>query len=1020
MPQLFNRVALFFTFIAICLPAVQPLFNGQMPRTDDGTIHLYRVVVLDHSIRVDGTLWPRYSSGLVYGYGAPLFNYFPPTAYYPAVALHQLGLSYVQSWTTTMALWLLIAAGGVFWLGRIWSNGIGGIVSAIAYLYAPYLLFDVFTRGTLTEVAALAILPWTLWAFTRLSQHGRRLDFALAVGSFALFIPIHNIVTLHGTLLLMTYCMFLWLSASERRRGFAQMASAGVLAVALTAFFWLPALGETGATKLDGVVANLDFIDPTNTLRPITEILAPPQTYDPTQQQQAIPITLGWPQLALASIGFLLAFARRREQNLPLAALLTVLALVVAITVLIQTPQAAWAWEQIPLLDYSQFAWRIMGLPSLALALMAGMGAALLLREIASKSRKMALICVFYASLVVWAMPWLYAPYFAPHANSIRDAQTYERETGELALSSFSEYLPFWNQAALNPDGLRDRFELAEVIPRLQSQEGMTIVEAEWRGTAATLHLDIAQATTLVFDWLYMPSWFAEIDGNPVSVEPTVPEGFVSVVVPSGQYTLHMGLTATPLQQTAHIISALALVALLLVLRLGWHIWQASPSVASATQPMPQIWLALAGVALAVLGFKTLVIDTIPNPLRSAGLVTGQIVGLENTLNADLGGLIRLLGYEIVKTIPSGAEGQIWLFWTLAGEQIEPDLSSSVHLRDAQGNLITQTGSFTPAGTATSNWLRGFYLLEDLTLAIPDYTPPRRYALDVGLFNSETLVGLDVLNELGNPIGQRVPLGELQVTHPDIQPAWEGNSQSFGAVDLLEVAGLPDVAQVGATIELAWLWRLEQVTTDHQATLLWRSAEGVISATASLPLVEDWPTTEWRVGEIWRGHHQIFVPGNLHAGDYDLALQVGSEDPIVIAQMQITEPERSYDLPDQLNPIDSRWANGIHLSGYNLSDNEITLYWQSAALLNESLNLFVQVVDDSDQIVALTDGVPLEGLRPTTSWDMDEVVATTHLFEGLEEGTYQVRVGWYQPRTGQRVQLNEEGDSIFLPESFQP
>ena len=36
-----------------------------MPRTDDGLLQMYRSVALDHSLRVDNPLWPRYSSGLV-------------------------------------------------------------------------------------------------------------------------------------------------------------------------------------------------------------------------------------------------------------------------------------------------------------------------------------------------------------------------------------------------------------------------------------------------------------------------------------------------------------------------------------------------------------------------------------------------------------------------------------------------------------------------------------------------------------------------------------------------------------------------------------------------------------------------------------------------------------------------------------------------------------------------------------------------------------------------------------------
>ncbi|MDQ7037030.1 MAG: hypothetical protein Q9P01_19985 [Anaerolineae bacterium] len=84
--------------ILLTLPVIQPFLQGEMPRTDDGTLHVYRAIALDHSLRNDGALYPRYSSGLVYGYGASLFNYFPPTSYYPTVFLHWTGLSFIQAW----------------------------------------------------------------------------------------------------------------------------------------------------------------------------------------------------------------------------------------------------------------------------------------------------------------------------------------------------------------------------------------------------------------------------------------------------------------------------------------------------------------------------------------------------------------------------------------------------------------------------------------------------------------------------------------------------------------------------------------------------------------------------------------------------------------------------------------------------------------------------------------------------------------------------------------------------------
>ena len=151
---------------SICLVAVQPFMLDRMPRTDDGLLQMYRSVTLAHSLRVDHPLWPRYSSGLVYGYGAPLFNYFPPLSYFPASWLHGVGFSFVGSWLLSMVIYTLLAALGMFLLARLWTRSdLGGWMAALAYVYAPFFLFDSLTRGSSSELAALAALPFVMPRF---------------------------------------------------------------------------------------------------------------------------------------------------------------------------------------------------------------------------------------------------------------------------------------------------------------------------------------------------------------------------------------------------------------------------------------------------------------------------------------------------------------------------------------------------------------------------------------------------------------------------------------------------------------------------------------------------------------------------------------------------------------------------------------------------------------------------------------------------------------------------------------
>ncbi|MCZ7673404.1 MAG: hypothetical protein M5U34_42950 [Chloroflexi bacterium] len=67
------------TLLALALlviPAASPYFLPGIPRTNDLSPHLMRTLFWGEAASYSG-LWPRWSAELVYGYGYPVFNFFP-------------------------------------------------------------------------------------------------------------------------------------------------------------------------------------------------------------------------------------------------------------------------------------------------------------------------------------------------------------------------------------------------------------------------------------------------------------------------------------------------------------------------------------------------------------------------------------------------------------------------------------------------------------------------------------------------------------------------------------------------------------------------------------------------------------------------------------------------------------------------------------------------------------------------------------------------------------------------------
>ena len=125
------------------------------------------------------------------------------------------------------------------------SNAGRALVAATAYMYAPYLLTNVYIRGAIAEVGAQAWLPWVFWSARRLLTVRRPVAVRVAGGSQpgrAGRHPQHHLVV-HAVCAGRLYCGRLVADRTLRARlgwiAFAIAAAAGI-----SAFFWLPLIAE--------------------------------------------------------------------------------------------------------------------------------------------------------------------------------------------------------------------------------------------------------------------------------------------------------------------------------------------------------------------------------------------------------------------------------------------------------------------------------------------------------------------------------------------------------------------------------------------------------------------------------------------------------------------------------------------------------------------------------------------------------------------------------------------------------
>jgi uncharacterized membrane protein len=126
--------------------AIAPLVRPGLPAVADAVIHFFRTA---EWVRVwdAGVLYPRWSPNLAFGYGFPLFIFAPPLPYAIAGALHEGGLSLAAAIKALPALSFVLMGLGMYLCVRDVLGPKAGVVSAAAFVYAPFTLREAYIYG---------------------------------------------------------------------------------------------------------------------------------------------------------------------------------------------------------------------------------------------------------------------------------------------------------------------------------------------------------------------------------------------------------------------------------------------------------------------------------------------------------------------------------------------------------------------------------------------------------------------------------------------------------------------------------------------------------------------------------------------------------------------------------------------------------------------------------------------------------------------------------------------------------
>lgn len=232
--------------IILLLPAVAPLMQKGYPTMHDD-LQAIRQLEMDKCFN-DGQLPCRWVLDMGYGYGYPLFNYYPPLPYYLGEVVHKLGFQFTDTVKVMGVIGFAASMLTMYLLAREFFGKYGGMLAALFYTYAPYHSTDFYVRGAINEFWALVWIPLIFWSVYRLLKDGARWIPWVSLSVAALLLT-HNLTMIIIVLPLLLWTG-IWLIKFKHFRAIWYLALSSVWALGLAAFYTLPVILEAKYVSL--------------------------------------------------------------------------------------------------------------------------------------------------------------------------------------------------------------------------------------------------------------------------------------------------------------------------------------------------------------------------------------------------------------------------------------------------------------------------------------------------------------------------------------------------------------------------------------------------------------------------------------------------------------------------------------------------------------------------------------------------------------------------------------------------
>lgn len=501
---------------------------------------------------LDGQIPCRWVPDMGYGFGFPLFNYYPPLPYLTGELFRLVGFSFVD--TAKILFLLAFIASGItmYYLAKEFFGKWGGVVSSIFYVWAPYHSVDAYVRGAMNESWALIWFPLILWISYKLIKEKDKLGrwmIALSLSWTGLLLS-HNLMVLIFTPVFAGWCLLFWLKDKNWKKVW-QLFKSGLLALGLSAFFTLPAALEQSYVHVDTLVKG--YYEYIAHFATINQLLFSrfwgygASVWGPNDGMSFQVGHVHWIlSLLIIGVWFLSLVIKKIKFQVQASKFIVPFMFATGwFAAFMAHEKSTFIWKLIPPLAFVQFPWRFLTIVILCFSFIAG-SVVLFMKSLG----KIGAIITSSLVILLVIINWNYFLPLGGKMGKLTDKEKFSGAAWDLQRTAgIFDYLP--KAARENPK--EGQKLLAEFMV------GAGSIENPKEGTdwASFTVNSTTSASTVRIGIFQYPVWKTFVDGKEVKnyVPETEAWGRMYIDVAQGTHNITLKLYNTPLRSVANIIS---------------------------------------------------------------------------------------------------------------------------------------------------------------------------------------------------------------------------------------------------------------------------------------------------------------------------------------------------------------------------------------------------------------------------------------------------------------------------------